>query len=422
MFPVILLFLVILFRVVCELSLPNGANSDIIYSNVYPFLEKWAKTSHTKLLTVIFDDYDDHNAFDVPRGVLVRLNVSTKLVSLKHLTSLKYKDVRHDYHIVETESCVLLLFSNVDHLRDILSSPYLTTFWHPENFYILQGQRRRVVNLSEHERFCKWAFEKLWRFRRVYKLLFFADNKTIRYDPFDYAARHIRYYVNTSCDWHCIKSHEDDFLLISEPNATDISDMFVEDRRDFKLFPLKISIFETSTMIFQNGCFSGLDFNYLEEVCRMMNVTYVLIRSKDKFGWQENGAFFGTIGHLVYGFADVSFNEFFIKDYSTRQLEFTTSITSDKLCVLVPKAPPVPDYLVMVKIFTGKAWLLVFATHFVISMIYTILKNKRNQMIFAAIRQGGRAFFCCEYPVDTYFLEEIVPKMTEKALHGKVYG
>ncbi|KAK9304063.1 hypothetical protein QLX08_004441 [Tetragonisca angustula] len=154
----------------------------------------------------------------------------------------------------------------------------------------------------------------------------------------------------------------------------------------------------------------------------MMNVTYVLIRSKDKFGWQEKGAFFGTIGHLVHGFADVSFNEFFVKDYSTRQLEFTTSITSDKLCVVVPKASPVPDCLVMVKIFTGKAWLLVFATHFVISMIYTILKNKRNRRIFAAIRQGGRAFFCCEYPIDTYFLEEIVPKTTEKTLHDKVYG
>lgn len=417
-----LLTATILFRVACELFEPNYSGN---YSNLYPFVEKWAMTSHTKMLTVVFDDYEYHRAFDVPRGILVGLNISTKLVSLKHVISLKYKNMRRDYQTIETESCVLLLFSNVDHLRDILSSPHLISFWHPENFYILQEQSLQFSDSSIYERFCKWAFERLWRFRRVYKLLLFAADKVIRYDPFDYAARHIGYHVNTSCDWNCVKSNRDNFLLINGPNTTDISDFFIKDRRDFKLSPLKISIFETSTISFQNGEFSGLDFKYLEEVCKMMNVTFVLIRSEDRFGWEENGAFFGTIGHLVYKFADVSFNHFFIKDYLTREVEFTTAITSDKLCVLVPKAPPVPDYLVIVKIFTGEAWLLVFATHFVISVIYTILRNER----FEAIRRSGTVFFCCEYPTEFYFLEnrnggvvKIAPKFTKKRTYGEAHG
>ncbi|XP_071868721.1 uncharacterized protein [Bombus fervidus] len=422
-FPVVLLTAtILLFRVACELFKPNYSNN---YSNLYPFVEKWAMTSHTKMLTVVFDDYEYHRTFHVPRDILVGLNVSTKLVSLKHVISLKYKNMRHDYHTIETESCVLLLFSNVDHLRDILGSPHLMSFWHPENFYILQDQGLQFSDLSIYERFCKWAFERLWRFRRVYKLLLFAADKVIRYDPFDYAARHTGYRVNTSCDWNCVKSNTDSFLLINGPNTTDISDIFIKDRRDFKLSPLKISIFETSTISFQNGQFSGLDFKYLEEVCKMMNVTFVLIRSKDRFGWEENGAFFGTIGHLVYRFADVSFNHFFIKDYFTRELEFTTPITSDKLCVLVPKAPPVPDYLVIVKIFTGGAWLLVFATHFVISMIYMILKNES----FEAIRRSGTMFFCCEYLTDFHFLEnrnggmvKIAPKFMKKRTYGEAHG
>ncbi|XP_033177899.1 uncharacterized protein LOC112213251 isoform X1 [Bombus impatiens] len=421
-FAVMLLTATILFRVACELFEPNYSDN---YSNLYSFVEKWAMTSYTKVLTVVFDDYEYHRAFDIPRGILVSLNVSTKLVSLKHVMSLKYKNMRRDYQTIDTESCVLLLFSNVDHLRDILSSPHLMSFWHPENFYILQEQGLQFSDSSVYERFCKWAFERLWRFRRVYKLLLFAADKVIRYDPFDYAARQTGYSVNTSCDWNCVKSNRDGFLLISGPNTTDISDFFIKDRRDFKLSPLEISIFETSTISFQNGQFSGLDFKYLEEVCKMMNVTFVLIRSKDRFGWEENGVFFGTIGHLVYKFADVSFNHFFIKDYFTRELEFTTPITSDKLCVLVPKAPPIPDYLVIVKIFTGGAWLLVFVTHFVISMIYTIFKNER----FEAIRRGGTVFFCCEYPTGFYFLEnrnggvvKIAPKFTKKQTYGEAHG
>ncbi|PBC31699.1 hypothetical protein APICC_07500 [Apis cerana cerana] len=361
------------------------------------------------MLTVVFDDYDlERPPFDIPAGMLIDLNVSTKLVTLKHLISLRQKDRRRDYQTIESENCVLLLFSDVDHLKDILSSPHLISFWHPENFYILREQGGSSVSLFEQERFCQWAFERLWRVRRVYKLLLFTGDKVIRYDPFDYNRLRARYRVGgRDCDWYCNKSNEEGgFLSIDRPNISEVSDFFDGERIDFKRYPLKISIFETSTISVKEGRYFGLDFKYLEEVCKKMNVTRSLIKSRDRFGWEENGTFFGTIGHLVYGFADVSFNQFFVKDYLTRQLEFTASITSDKLCVLIPKAPPLPDYLVIVKIFTGRAWLLVFAAHFVIAMIYTVLKIEKYRNMLEAVRKSGQAFFCCEYIPDSYFLED----------------
>lgn len=401
-----LLPLTVLFRVACKLSESDESDS---YSNLYPFLEKWARSSHTKMLTVVFDDYDfERPPFDIPAGMLIDLNVSTKLVTLKHLISLRQKNRRRDYQTIESENCVLLLFSDVDHLKDILSSPHLISFWHPENFYILREQGGSSVSLFEQERFCQWAFERLWRVRRVYKLLLFTGDKVIRYDPFDYNRLRARYRVGgRDCDWYCNKSNEEGgFLSIDRPNISEVSDFFDGERIDFKRYPLKISIFETSTISVKEGRYFGLDFKYLEEVCKKMNVTRSLIKSRDRFGWEENGTFFGTIGHLVYGFADVSFNQFFVKDYLTRQLEFTASITSDKLCVLIPKAPPLPDYLVIVKIFTGRAWLLVFAAHFVIAMIYTVLKIEKYRNMLEAVRKSGQAFFCCEYIPDSYFLED----------------
>ncbi|CAL7949915.1 unnamed protein product [Xylocopa violacea] len=392
----------ILFRVACELFEPNYSDR---YASLYPFLEKWARASRTKMLTVVFDDYERQHTYDLPSEVLVDLKVSVRLVSLKHLMTLKYKNMRHDYQAVESGSCVLLLFSNTDHLRDVLVSPHLASFWHPENFYILQEQGQRSYDQLDHERFCKWAFERLWRLRRVFKLLLLVEHKVIRYDPIDYAGRHAHQYTNDTCDWYCIKSSGDNFLSINEPNNTDVSDFFDEDRRDFNSYPLRISIFKTTTMPFQDGKFAGLDFKYLEEVCDRMNVTPVLVNSKGRYGWVENGVYFGTIGHLVYKFADVSFNQFFVKDYLTRQMEFTTPITSDKLCVLVPKAPPVPDYLVIIKIFTGEVWLLIIAIQLAISMIYTILQGHRNREILTGDRKSGRAVLSCEYSTELYFVK-----------------
>ncbi|XP_017790662.1 PREDICTED: uncharacterized protein LOC108572854 [Habropoda laboriosa] len=377
MFLAMFLSSTIRFHVTCELFKPANTDS---YSNLYPIVEKWASFSHTKMLTVVFDDYELEQTFQVPRTILNNLNISTKLVSLKHLISLKDTNRNRDYQTIESGSCVLLLFSDMDHLRDILSSPHLVSFWHPENFYLLQEQKTQISEAFDHERFCIWAFERLWRFRRVYKLLLFTGDKVIRYDPFDYAGRHAKYYVNSSCDWRCIKTNEDSFLIVNRSSRIDIGDFFEESqRRDFNSCPLKISIFKTSTMHLVNGEFTGFDYKYVEEVCRMMSVTPVLVRSKDKFGWEENGAYYGTLGHLVYEFADVSFNQFFVKDYLTRQMEFTTSITSDKLCVLVPKASPVPDYLVIIKIF---------------------------REVFEKARKGGRELFCCEFLPDSYFLED----------------
>ncbi|XP_043255164.1 uncharacterized protein LOC122398960 [Colletes gigas] len=374
--PTILLSSSFLLYVACEFVVPSQSSD---HSSVYPFLEKWANTSNTGMLTVVFDDFDD-DALDFPRVALDRLNVSTRLITLKHLMSLMNTTVKRANQTIESGNCVLLLFSNTDHLRDILGSPYLVSFWHPENVYFLQGKRHQLSDTFDDERFCRWAFERLWRFRRVYRLVFFTEDRAIRYDPFQYAGDHIKQLLNSSCDWFCVKVNEDDFLMVDHPNATDVTDFFDDQRRSFELYPLKISIFKSTTMLVSGNKYEGIDYMYLDEVTKMMNITPVLLPSKDKFGWEDKGVFYGTLGHLVYGYADVTFNQFFVKDYLTRQIEFTTAITSDKLCVLVPKAPPVPDHLIIVKTFSLGAWLLAFSSHFILTMIYTSMPGKRRRL------------------------------------------
>ncbi|XP_078033889.1 uncharacterized protein LOC144468351 [Augochlora pura] len=340
--------------VVCEF--PNTCTRSDNYSVVYPILEKWANTARTALLTVVFDDYVNEDVSGDPRAILDYIKVPSRLITLDHAMSLSWQHQGEDYRVVEPGECVLLQFSRLDRLKNILDSPHLSSFWHPGSFYILQSLGS--INFCKLERFCRWLFQKLWRYRRINKIILLASDslRTIRFDPFESVPR------------------DEYYLKIDYINLTDVSDLF-EEKRSFGKHPLRISIFDSITMTKQGDQYGGLDYRYLDEITKKMNVTPILIQEKDKHGWKENNVFFGTLGQLVSGNCDVSFNQFFVKDYMTKRIEFTAAINSDKLCVIVPKALPVPEYLEILKTFTSGCWLLILTSHFVIAIIYTSIKG-----------------------------------------------
>lgn len=53
---------------------------------------------------------------------------------------------------------------------------------------------------------------------------------------------------------------------------------------------------------------------------------------------EENGRFNGALGDVIYGRTEFTMNAFFVKDYETRDLEFSTAVNDDKLCVVVRSA------------------------------------------------------------------------------------
>lgn len=53
---------------------------------------------------------------------------------------------------------------------------------------------------------------------------------------------------------------------------------------------------------------------------------------------KQDGTFNGALGDLITHKADFFMNAAFIKDYETRELEFTTAIDDDKLCIVVQTA------------------------------------------------------------------------------------
>lgn len=53
---------------------------------------------------------------------------------------------------------------------------------------------------------------------------------------------------------------------------------------------------------------------------------------------EENGSFNGALGDVLYKRTEFIVNAIFIKDYETRDLEFSTYVYHDKLCVVVRSA------------------------------------------------------------------------------------
>jgi hypothetical protein len=56
---------------------------------------------------------------------------------------------------------------------------------------------------------------------------------------------------------------------------------------------------------------------------------------------QEDGSFNGALGDIINKRADFIINGCFVKDYLTNLLEFTVSISDDKLCIVTKTAAPV---------------------------------------------------------------------------------
>ncbi|XP_055522489.1 uncharacterized protein LOC129716680 [Wyeomyia smithii] len=149
---------------------------------------------------------------------------------------------------------------------------------------------------------------------------------------------------------------------------------------DFKGYPLRIDMFWSTysvpvpnTTIF----FTGADVMVGDAFVKALNFTAVrLLPDKDNFGsLLPNGTFNGVIGRLMRHDSDITFVGFFIKDYFSRDIEFTAGVYTDELCCLVKKASRVPEYLLPITIFPTDLWGLLFLMGMICTVVWIVLRT-----------------------------------------------
>lgn len=77
-----------------------------------------------------------------------------------------------------------------------------------------------------------------------------------------------------------------------------------------------------------------------------------------KFGFRNpNGSLTGALKTIQSRKSDVAFIGYFIKDYETRDVQFSSPIYNDELCIVVKKAGKIPPFILPLIIFDKTLWM-----------------------------------------------------------------
>ncbi|XP_011051279.1 PREDICTED: uncharacterized protein LOC105144210 [Acromyrmex echinatior] len=142
--------------------------------------------------------------------------------------------------------------------------------------------------------------------------------------------------------------------------------------------------------------FKEFDKKMLNTIAQDMNfqIKYVYPTDNQWFGSQLfNGTYVGAIGDIVYGRTDICFISFFVKKYSIspkEDVDFSTYVDFDRICIVVPKATKIPKGIRIYHFFPLSIWICLMLTHIFTYLIWYFLqvftpKRTRKRSLRATI-------------------------------------
>ncbi|KAK9505615.1 hypothetical protein O3M35_009626 [Rhynocoris fuscipes] len=125
--------------------------------------------------------------------------------------------------------------------------------------------------------------------------------------------------------------------------------------------------------------FIGFDGDIMSISEKRLNFTMVLIKHNGRYGYKHpNGSFSGTLGDIVHGRADLAGNSLFIKYYNTNDVQFTSAVMLEELCIAAPASQMIPQWMVVFSCFQTEVWICILFT-FTISGIFWHLMEKYSK-------------------------------------------
>ncbi|KYM93703.1 hypothetical protein ALC62_15689 [Cyphomyrmex costatus] len=149
---------------------------------------------------------------------------------------------------------------------------------------------------------------------------------------------------------------------------------------------------QSSTRYSYDDIFEEFDETMLNTIAQDMNfqIEYVHPADNKWFGYQlSNGTYVGAIGDVVYGRTDICFISFFVKKYSTspkEDVDFSTYVDFDRICMTVPKATKIPKWIRIYHFFPPSIWICLMLTHVFIYLIWYFVQ------VFTSERKRKKSF------------------------------
>lgn len=128
--------------------------------------------------------------------------------------------------------------------------------------------------------------------------------------------------------------------------------------------------------------YEGMDGHILSTMAQHFNFTFKIHSSygNNPYGLVlQNGSILGSLADVVYGRTEISFNSRFIMWYGTHNIDFSIPVTSDKLCIIAPKAKRIPKWKNMLMCYKPEVWLSLFLVYCACVVCFYFLKKSHLQ-------------------------------------------
>lgn len=172
-------------------------------------------------------------------------------------------------------------------------------------------------------------------------------------------------------------------------------------------FPLTFTIFERyPTMVkdlpkyfaeeyynkaMKTSGYGGIDGLLLANLAEHMKFTIVIIEpgSEETYGHKlNNGTFIGSLGDVLYGYADAAFNGRFLLLYGTTDIEYMLPVLGDQVCVVAPAAEKVPQWKEIFLCFDLSVWISLIIITLVTSLVFIFVKLWQDKHQMNIIRES----------------------------------
>lgn len=201
----------------------------------------------------------------------------------------------------------------------------------------------------------KFIIRKSWKKKYIHKVVIASKNDETGYifDPL----------------YKCEKGGSFRKLRIS--SRTEIISYLNRKLKSLKGCLFRITMYprEQTAVLLENKTFTGQDGKLIDLLAEKMHFKPVInvLKGKMTYGYKtENSTYVGTFANLIDGTSDISLNGHFMKDYNCNIVELTRQITSDRVCLLTPKAGIIPPIITVLKSFQPEVWAMIIVTYIIV--------------------------------------------------------
>jgi hypothetical protein len=173
-------------------------------------------------------------------------------------------------------------------------------------------------------------------------------------------------------------------------NGHDLSNANTHNRlRNVHGYPLQVPMFtQYPTAIPENSVnnnsttYKGMDGHILSNMAEYFNFKIKIHtpNGNNPYGSVlQNGSIMGSLADVVYGRTEISFNSRFITWYGTDNIDFSIPISTDKVCIIAPKAKRIPKWKNMLVCYTREVWLSLLTVYVVCAICFYFLHKYQLQ-------------------------------------------